>query len=68
MNYVLGKQRFQLKIECLNDYVDNNSEVTVIDKIIDALGMEKLEPGLEHNGEIDVPKISFMDILELFDY
>jgi hypothetical protein len=27
MNYILGKQRSQLQIESLDDFVDNNSEV-----------------------------------------
>jgi hypothetical protein len=30
MNYILRKQRPQLRIECLDDFVDNNSEVRVI--------------------------------------
>ncbi len=68
MNYALGKQRFQLEIECLDDYVDNNSEVRVIDKIIDALDIEKLGFGLGHNEEIGRPKFNSRDILKLFVY
>lgn len=68
MNYVLGKQRLQLEIECLDDYVDNNSEVRVIDKIIDALDIEKLGFSLGHNEEIGRPKFNPRDILKLFVY
>ena len=42
MNYVLGKQRAQLQIECLNDYVDDNSEVRVIDKQAQTAYMSEL--------------------------
>jgi predicted AlkP superfamily pyrophosphatase or phosphodiesterase len=42
MNYVLGQQRAQLQIECLDDYADDNSEVRVIDKIIDYTDLDTM--------------------------
>jgi Transposase and inactivated derivatives len=68
MNYVLGQQRAQLQIECLDDYVDDNSEVRIIDKIIDALDIEKLGFCLGHNEEIGRPKFDPRDMLKLFVY
>jgi hypothetical protein len=34
MNYVFGRHRSQVQMECLDDFVESDSEVRVIDKII----------------------------------
>lgn len=35
-NYILGNDRCQTKIKCIEDYVDADSEIRIIDKIIDS--------------------------------
>jgi hypothetical protein len=42
MNYILGRDRLQASVECFKDYVESDSEVRVIDKIIDTLDIESL--------------------------
>lgn len=68
MNYVLGKQRSQLQIECLDDFVDDNSEARVIDKIVDMLDIENLGFYLGNNEEVGRTKFNPKDMLKLFVY
>ena len=45
MNYILGRDRLQASVECFEDYVETDSEVRVIDKIIEresSRGRERL--------------------------
>jgi hypothetical protein len=35
MNYIIGKDRMQVSVECIEDYVEINSEVRVIDNVIE---------------------------------
>lgn len=55
-------------MECLNDFVDSDSEVRVIDKIIDTLDVEKLGFSLGDNEEVGRPKFDSRDMLKLFVY
>jgi transposase len=57
-----------LQIECLDDFVDNNSEVRVIDKIIDTLDIENLEFFLGDNAEVGRPKFDPRNMLKLLVY
>ncbi|MBB6714797.1 hypothetical protein [Clostridium gasigenes] len=43
MNYIKGKDRDQLRIDSIESYVGEDSEVRVIDKIIDYIDIESLE-------------------------
>ena len=55
MNYIFGKDRNQVRIECIEDYVDADSEVRVIDKIIDTLEIEYLGFKAGNNSAIGRP-------------
>lgn len=55
MNYLLGIDRSQVKIECLEDYVGSNSEVRVIDKIVDNLNVEALGFKIGNNDTVGRP-------------
>jgi transposase len=52
----------------LDDFVDSDSEVRVIDKIIDTLDVEKLGFALGDNDEVGRPKFDPRDMLKLFAY
>jgi transposase len=68
MNYVLGRNRSQVQMECLDDFVDSDSEVRVIDRIVDTLDVEKLGFALGDNDEVGRPKFDPRDMLKLFVY
>lgn len=68
MNYILGKDRSQVKIECIENYVDEDSEVRVIDKIIDVLDIESLGFKIGNNEIIGRPMFDPKDMLKLFVY
>jgi hypothetical protein len=40
MNYIHGGSREQMRIESIESYVDEDSEVRVIDKIIDTMDIK----------------------------
>jgi transposase len=42
MNYIIGEDRTQIKIESIDSYVNENNEVRVIDKIVDVMDIESL--------------------------
>lgn len=42
MNYIYGDDREQVKIESMEYYVKKDSEVRVIDKIVDAMDIESM--------------------------
>lgn len=68
MNYLLGNDRNQLTIECSEDYVDSDSEVRVIDKIIDTLDIESLGFKIGKNDTIGRPMFNPKDMLKLYVY
>ena len=68
MNYILGNDRSQVKIECINEYVESDSEVRVIDKIIDALDLEILGFKIGNNDLKGRPMFNPIDMLKLFVY
>ena len=68
MNYILGNDRSQVRIECLEEYVDADSKVRVIDKIIDALDLESCGFNIGNNDIIGRPKFNPKDMLKRFVY
>ena len=68
MNYILGENRSQARIECIDDYVDTDSEVRVIDKIIDTLDIESLGFKVGNNSATGRPMYDPKDMLKLFVY
>lgn len=68
MNYILGNDRTQTRIECIEDYVDSDSEVRVIDKIIDTLDIEFLGFEIGNNSDTGRPMYDPKDMLKLFVY
>ncbi|WP_300380188.1 IS1182 family transposase [Clostridium sp.] len=68
MNYLLGTDRSQARIECPEDYIDSNNEVRVIDKIIDALNIESLGFKIGNNDFVGRPMFNPRDMLKLFVY
>lgn len=68
MNYILGNDRSQVRIECFEDYVDENSEVRIIDKIIDVLDIKSLGFKIGNNDITGRPMFDPKDMLKLFVY
>lgn len=68
MNYILGRDRLQASVECLEDYVEADSEVRVIDKIIDTLDIETLGFKIGNNDISGRPMFSPKDMLKVFVY
>ena len=68
MNYILGRDRLQASVECLEDYVEADSEVRVIDKIIDTLDIETLGFKIGNNDISGRLLFSPKDMLKVFVY
>lgn len=68
MNYILGNDRSQVRIECIEDYVEADNEVRVIDKIIDALDIEFLGFKIGNNDFVGRPMFDPKDMLKLMVY
>lgn len=68
MNYILGRDRLQASVECFEDYIETDSEIRVIDKIIDTLDIECLGFKIGNNDISGRPMFSPKDMLKLFVY
>ena len=68
MSYIFGKQRRQVFVESIEDYVDENSEVRVIDKLADSLDFDSLGFLTGNNNETGRPKYNPQDMLKLYIY
>ena len=68
MNYIKGKSRNQIRIECLEEFVEKDSEVRVIDKIIDSLDIESLGFIIGKNESTGRPMYSPKDLLKVYVY
>lgn len=68
MNYILGESRDQIKIECSNEFIDQDNEVRVIDKIIDVLNIEALGFIVGKNEATGRPMYNPRDLLKLYIY
>ena len=56
MNYIHGEDRNQMRIESLESFASPDSEVRVIDKIVDAMDIESLGFKLGNNKDSGRPK------------
>jgi transposase len=68
MNYIKGKDREQLRIESIESYVDEDSEVRVVDKIIDYIDIESLGFTLGNNSAAGRAAYDPRDLLKLYVY
>ncbi|MBU3161421.1 transposase [Clostridium frigoris] len=68
MNYVFGKQREQILIESIEEYVQDDNEVRVMDKLVDSPDLYSLGFLTAKNGETGRPKYSPQDMLKLYIY
>lgn len=68
MNYICGNDRSQIKIESIESYVEEDSEVRVLDKIVDAMDIENIGFQIGNNNEVGIPKFNPKDLLKLFIY
>jgi transposase len=68
VNYILGSNRTQIRIECFEDYVGADNEVRIIDKIIDALDIQSLGIKVGNNDIVERPMFDPKDMLKLFVY
>lgn len=68
MNYILGNDRSQVRIECIEDYVGADSEVRIIDKINDSSNIESLGFKIGNNFTTGRPMYDPKDMLKLFVY
>ena len=58
MNYIHGEDRNQMRIESLESFASSDSEVRVIDKIVDAMDIESLCFKLGNNKDSGRPKFN----------
>ena len=68
MNYICGDDREQIRIELMEDYVEKDSEVRIIDKIVDAMDMESMGFNIGNNDVAGRPKFSPRDLLKIYIY
>lgn len=68
MNYIIGEDRTQMKIESIDSYVNEDNEVRVIDKIVDVMDIESLGFNVGKNDTVGRPKFNARDILKLYIY
>ena len=68
MNYIHGEDRNQMRIESLESFASPDSEVRVIDKIVDAMDIESLGFKLGNNKDSGRPKFDPKDLLKLYIY
>lgn len=68
MNYIFGKQRGQILVESIEDYVQEDNEVRVIDKLVDSFDLESLGFLAGNNNETGRPKYNPQDMLKLYIY
>lgn len=57
MNYVIGNDREQIRVESFEEYVEKDSEVRVIDKIVDAMNIESMEFNIGNNDALLIEKL-----------
>lgn len=68
MNYVFGKQRSQVLVESIEEYVPEDSEVRVIDKLVDSFDVNSLGFSIGNNIDTGRPKYNPQDMLKLYIY
>ncbi|KOR25237.1 transposase [Clostridium sp. L74] len=68
MNYITGKDRNQIQIECLEEFVEQENEVRIIDKIVDALDIQSLGFKIDNNESTGRPMYNSKDLLKLYIY
>ena len=68
MSNIIGKDRYQIHLESIDDYIDENNTVRVIDKLVDSLNLTKLNFKESNNIETGRPNYSIYDILKLYFY
>ena len=68
MNYIQGEQREKIRIESIESYVEENSEVRVIDLIIDKMDIELLGFKVPKNEITGRPAFNPKDLLKLYIY
>jgi transposase len=68
MKYIMGKNRTQVQIESIEDYVEADSEVRVIDKVADVLDIESLGFKIGNNDTSGRPMFHTRHMLKLLIY
>lgn len=68
MNYILGNDRKQTRFESYEDHIEEDNEVRIIDKIVDALDLDSLGFNLGNNDSSGRPMFDPIDLLKLFIY
>lgn len=68
MNYVSELNRDQIMIEALNQYIDEENEVIIIDKVVDAMDLESLGFEMGKNYDSGRPKYYPKNLLKLYLY
>lgn len=68
MKYISGQDRSQIQIECIDDFVDADSEVRIIDKIVDYMDTELLGFKIGSNDTVGRPMFDPKDMLKLYIY
>lgn len=68
MNYIQGEKREQIRMESIESYVEEESEVRVIDAIIDKMDIESLGFKVAKNNTTGRPAFNPRDLLKLYTY
>lgn len=66
MNYIQGEEREQIRLESIESYVEEDSEVRVIDLIIDKMDIESLGFKVPNNETTGRPAFNPKDLLKLY--
>ena len=68
MNYIQGEKREQIRMESIESYVEEESEVRVIDAIIDKMDIESLGFKVANNNTTGKSAFNPRDLLKLYNY
>lgn len=68
MSNIIGENRQQIKLESIDDYIDENNEVRVIDKLVDNLDLKQLNFNEPKNIETGRSNYNSYDLLKLYIY
>lgn len=68
MNYIKVTDRDQYQLQCLNDYINEESEALVIDMLVDTLDLQSMGFIIGNNDDTGRARYDSKDLLKLMIY
>lgn len=68
MSYICGDDREQIRVESIENYVEKDTEIRVIDKIVDCMNLKSIEFITGNTEAVWRPKFDSKDLLKLYIY